>query len=58
MTLSLSLYPNNHSFIPFSLSPPFTRVKNKTKRPTAFISTIHYWYMRIDIAIVGEPLPT
>ena len=36
-TLSLSLYPNDHSFIPFPLLPPFTRVKNKTKRPTAFI---------------------
>ena len=35
-TLSLFLYPSHHSFAPFLLSPPFTRVKSKTKRPTAF----------------------
>ena len=57
-TLSLFLYPDK-PFIPsLSILPLFTRVKNKTERPTAFISTIHYWYMRIGIAIVGEPSPT
>ena len=57
-TLSLFLYPSGHSFISLFNSSLFTQVKNKTKRPTAFISTIHYWYMRIGIAIVGEPPPT
>ena len=63
LTLTISrLYPyfytpTTHSFL-LPCFPSFTRVKNKTKWPTAFIPTIHYWYMCIGIAIIGEPSPT
>ena len=52
---NLSLYPNN-PFIPFPFISPLShesRTRQSGPRPS-----IHYWYMRIGIVIVGEPSPT
>ena len=55
-TLSLSLYPDNHSFVPFIYLPFHTSQEQGTAHGLHL--TIRYWYMRIDIAIVREPSPT
>ena len=55
-TLPLFRYPNNHSLIPFSFYPSFHTSQEQDKMAHGLLLTIHYWYMRIGIAIVGEPL--
>ena len=54
-TLSLSLYPDNHSFVPF-IYLPFHTSQEQDKMAYGLLLTIHYWYMRIGIAIVKRTL--
>ena len=55
-TLSLFLYLNNRSSIPFLLSPPSPSHESRTRQMAhGLLLTIHYWYMRIGIAIVERP---
>ena len=52
-TLSLFLYPDNHSFIPF-FHLPFHTSQEQDETAHGLHLTIRYWYMRIGIAIVRE----
>ena len=54
-TLSLFLYPDNHWFIPFPFISPFHTSQEQDEMAHGLLLTIHYWYMRIGIAIVERP---
>ena len=54
-TLSLFLYPNNHLFTPFLFISPFHTSQEQDEMAHGLLLTIHYWYMRIGIAIVERP---
>ena len=50
--LSLFPIPNNHSSVPFSFISLFHTSQEQDEMAHSLLLTIHYWYMRIGIAIV------
>ena len=54
-TLFLFLYPNDHSFVFFPFIFPFHMSQGQDEMAHGLLLTIHYWYMRIGIAIVERP---
>ena len=57
-TLSLFLYPQRPFIHFFSFIFPFHTSQEQDEMAHGLDSTICYWYMRIGIAIVGNPSPT
>ena len=56
MTLPLFLYPNNRYSFLFLYLPLFHTSQEQDETAHGLLLTIHYWYMRIGIAIVKGTL--